>query len=111
MQSNPHVAWEYVRLLTGGTTVHHKKKFQMAMKMANGKLATNGKENMAVFGPHFGRVFNNHCPVNPTILAHIPQRPTLHDIDSPITFDKVMLLKKYARRYLYLTFLPSGWSI
>jgi hypothetical protein len=80
------------RLLTGGTTVHHhKKKAQMAMKMANGKLATNGKENMAVFGPHFDHVFNfnNHCPVDPTILTDIPQHPTLHDINSPITFDKV----------------------
>jgi hypothetical protein len=91
MQSNPnpHVAWEYIPLLTGGTTVHHKKKAQMAMKMANGKLATNGKKKMAVFGPHFDCVFNNPCPVNPTILADIPQCTTLHDIDSLITFDKV----------------------
>ncbi len=59
------------------------------MKMANGKPANNGKENMTVFGPHFERVFNNHRPVDPTILADIPQRPTLHDIDSPITFDEV----------------------
>jgi hypothetical protein len=89
MQSNPCIAWEYIRLLTGGSTAHHKKKVQMAMKMANGKLATNGKENMAVFGPHFDCVFNNHHPVNPTILANIPQCPTLNDINSPITFDKV----------------------
>jgi hypothetical protein len=34
MQSNPSVAWEYICLLTGGTTVHHKKKAQMAIKMA-----------------------------------------------------------------------------
>ena len=61
----------------------------MAMKMANGKPATNGKENMAVFGPHFERVFNNHRPVDPTILDEIPQRPILHEIDSPITFDEV----------------------
>jgi hypothetical protein len=44
---------------------------------------------MAVFGPHFDHVFNNHHPVNPTILADIPQCPTLNDIDSPITFDEV----------------------
>jgi hypothetical protein len=61
----------------------------MAMKMATGKLATNSKENMAVFGPHFDRVFNNQCPVDQTILNDIPQCPTLHDIDSPITFDEV----------------------
>jgi hypothetical protein len=63
MRMNPPVAWEYIRLLTGGTTCHHKKKVKMAMKLANGNLATNGKENMAVFGPHFERVFNNHRPV------------------------------------------------
>ena len=59
----------------------------MAMKMENGE-ATNGKENMTVFGPHFDRAVNNHRPVNPTILANITQQPILHDIDSPITFDK-----------------------
>jgi hypothetical protein len=57
---NPHVAWEYICLLTGGTTVHHTKKVQMAMKMANGLLATDGKEYLVVFGPHFDHVFNNH---------------------------------------------------
>ena len=57
--------------------------------MADGKLASNGKENMAVFGPHFDRVFNNHHPVDPTILSDIPQHPILQDIDSPITFAKV----------------------
>jgi hypothetical protein len=61
----------------------------MAMKMTDGKLAANGKENMTVFGPHFNPVFNNHRPVDPTILDNIPQRPILHDIDSPITFAKV----------------------
>jgi hypothetical protein len=41
MRTNPRVAWEYIRLLTGGSTAHHKKKVNMAMKMANGKSATN----------------------------------------------------------------------
>jgi hypothetical protein len=72
MRLNPRVAWEYIHFLTGGTTVHHKKKVQMAMKMANGKLATNSKENMAVFGPHFDHVFNNQRPVDQTILNNIP---------------------------------------
>jgi len=89
MRANPRVVWEYIQLLTCGSTAHHKKKVKMAMKMANGKPATNDKENMVVFGPHFERVFNNHRPVDPTILDEIPQRPILHKIDSPITFDEV----------------------
>jgi hypothetical protein len=56
----------------------------MAMKMANGKTATTSKENMEVLGPHFDKVYNNHRPVDFTILDDIPQRSTLSDIDSPI---------------------------
>ena len=89
MRSNPGVPWEYIRLFTKGNTAHHKKKVKMAMKMADGKLASNGKENMTVFGPHFNRLFNNHCPVDPTILNDIPHCPVLHNIDSPITFAEV----------------------
>ncbi len=44
----------------------------MTMKMADGNIATNGKENMAVFGPHFDQVFDNHLPVDLTILSDIP---------------------------------------
>ncbi len=54
MGTNPRVAWGYIQLLTGGSTAHHKKKVKMAMKMANGQTATNGKENMAVVGPEIG---------------------------------------------------------
>jgi hypothetical protein len=61
----------------------------MAMEMEDGKLGSNGKENMTVLRPHFDHVFNNHRPVDPTILNNIPQRPILHDIDSPITFAEV----------------------
>jgi hypothetical protein len=89
MRSNPRVAWEYICLLTKGNTAHHNKKLQMAMKMTNGKLASNDKENMTVFGPHFDCIFNNHRLIDPTILDDIPQRPILHDIDSLITFAKV----------------------
>ena len=48
MAMNPRLAWEYIHLLTGGSTVHPKKSVPMAMKMPNGNIATNGKENMSV---------------------------------------------------------------
>ncbi len=89
MAMNPRLAWKHIRLLTGGTTVHHKKRVTMAMKMENGRLTSNAKENMSVFGPHFERVYNNHRPVDLSILDEIPQRPPLLDIDSPITFEEV----------------------
>ncbi len=61
------------------------------MKIADGKLATNGKEKMSVFGPHFNWLLKNHQPVNPTVLTDVPHPhcPTLSEIDSPITFEEV----------------------
>jgi hypothetical protein len=57
--------------------------------MMDGKLATNGKENMSVFVPHFDRVYNIHRTVDPTVLTDVPQCPTLFKIDSSITFEEV----------------------
>ncbi len=89
MVMNPRIAWKHIRLLTGGTTIHHKKKVTMAMKMADGSLAKNGKKNMSVFGPQFDCIYNNHHPINLTVLDDVPQCPALLDIDSPITFEEV----------------------
>ncbi len=89
MAMKPRLAWEHIHLLTGGSTAHHKKSVPMAMKMPNGKIATNGKENMSVFGPHFERVFNNHRPVDLTILDKITQCPVLSELELPISFDKI----------------------
>ena len=61
----------------------------MAMKMKNGTLATNAKENMSVFGMHFHNVLNNHRPIDMTVLDLIQQKPRLDTIDAPITFREV----------------------
>jgi len=88
MNMNPKVAWEYIRILTGGETAHHKKTQNMAMRMENGKLAKDHKDNMKVMYPHFQRVFNNHRPVDSTILQLVKQRPVLGDINLPINWDE-----------------------
>ena len=43
---------------------------------------------MSVFGPHFSNVFNNHRPINPDILQHIPQCCTLWELSDPITWEE-----------------------
>ena len=53
MGINPRLAWESIHLLTGGETTHHKTNINMAMKLDNGKLASNAKENMSIFSMHF----------------------------------------------------------
>jgi hypothetical protein len=86
---NPRLAWENIRILTGGETAHHKMTINMAMKMTNGTLATNAKESMSVFGVHFHNVLNNHRPVDTTVLDLIQQKPCLNAINVPITFREV----------------------
>ncbi len=73
----------------GGETAHHKKLINMAMQLPNGTLDSNSSEKMAVFGPHFERVFSNHQPVDLSILDLIPQQEQLMEIDHPITFSEV----------------------
>ncbi len=89
MKMDPHLAWENIRILAGGKTAHHKTNLNMSMHLRNGKLASNAKENMSVFGAHFTKVLNNHRPVNHTVLDLIEQKPSLIAINKPITFKEV----------------------
>jgi len=89
MRMDPCQAWKNIRLLTDGETAHHKTNINMAMKLENGDLASNAKENMSVFGMHFHKVLNTHRPVNNSVLDLIGQKPCLTTIDAPITFREV----------------------
>jgi hypothetical protein len=73
MQVNPWLMREYICIVTGGKTAHHKKSVNMTMQLPDGTLVSNSCKNMAVFGPHFKHVFSNHQPVNLSILDLIPQ--------------------------------------
>ncbi len=89
MNMNPRLVWENIRILTGGETAHHKSNINMAMRLENGDLASNARENMSVFGSHFHKVLNNHRPVDHTVLNLLPQKPCMTMIDKPITFAEV----------------------
>ena len=88
MSMNPKLAWEYIRILTGGEEAHHRKSKNMAMKMEDGSLAKNSKDNMRVMYPHFQRVFNNHREVDTQVLEQLKQRRTLWEINDPITWQE-----------------------
>ena len=88
MSFNPRVAWEHIHLLAKGKTAHHQKRVHMEMRLLYGTKATNSAENMSVFGPYFSNVFNNHRPINPDILQHIPQRHILWELNNSITWEE-----------------------
>jgi hypothetical protein len=89
MRMNLCLAWENTHLLTGGETAHHKTNINMAIKLENGDLVSNAKENMSVFGMDFHKVLNNHRPVDNSVLNLIEQKPCLTTIDAPITLKEV----------------------
>jgi len=64
MNMDPRLAWENIRILTGGKTAHHQTNINMSMHLENGELASNAKESMSVFGAHFHKVLSNHRPVD-----------------------------------------------
>jgi hypothetical protein len=89
MRMNPRLVWENIQTLTGGESANHKRVINMAMKLPDRSLATNSKENMSVFTPHFANVYNNHRPVDFEIPQKIKQRKIMTSIDSPITYKEV----------------------
>ena len=52
MNINPKLAWESIRIITGGKTTHHKKENVMSMKMVNGEYTGTDEEHIEIFGPH-----------------------------------------------------------
>ncbi len=89
MSMDPRLAWENIRILTGGETAQHKTNINMSMRLESGDLALNAKENMSVFGAHFQKVLNNHRPVDYSVLNLLKQKPCLTSINNPITFSEV----------------------
>ena len=83
-------AWEAIRLLTNGFSAHHKKTKSMAMRLPNGELAKNDEENMSVMGPHLNKVFNNHRPVDDTVLDLLEQREKFDDLDESIQWSEMI---------------------
>jgi len=86
---DPRLAWENIRILTGGETAHHTTNINMSMRLENGECASNAKENMSVFGAHFHKVLNNHRPVDQTVLDLLEQKSCMTSIDNPIRFAEV----------------------
>ena len=57
----------------------------MWMRLPKWELATTDAENSSVFGPHFHRVFNNHRPIDWTVLDKINQIEVMDELDHSIS--------------------------
>ena len=59
MNMFPGEAWKAAREVTARDSCHHQKPTIMKMKMENGNLASNDKQNVDVFVKHLTKVDNN----------------------------------------------------
>eukprot|EP00978_Attheya_sp_CCMP212_P005531 scaffold12431_cov57-Attheya_sp.AAC.6 len=63
------------------------------MRKTDGSLAMSDSDNADVMGEHFTKVFNNHRPINTSILDELKQRPIIESLGDPPTefeFDKAL---------------------
>ena len=89
MKLNLKEAWKSVRVIAGGYTSHHASPTIVRVRLPNGELAMTDAENTSVFGPHFHRLFENHKPIDWTMLCNIKQRYMMENLDHPISWDDI----------------------
>ena len=61
----------------------------MRMQLPNRELETTDVENASVFVPHFHRVFNNHIPIDWSVLHNIKQIEVMGELYQPISWDEI----------------------
>ena len=63
----------------------------MRLRLHNGKLASNDKQNASVMGPHISKLYLNHQPVTWEVANDIEQWDTVPDIDHYIMWEDIKL--------------------
>jgi hypothetical protein len=95
MKFNPKSAWKAIREIQEGLEGHHTAPSDMKMKLDNGELAKSDSDNADVMSKHFEKVFNNHRPIDLTVLDEIDQRETIESLgDPPTTIEIEAALRK-----------------
>eukprot|EP00978_Attheya_sp_CCMP212_P004158 scaffold9027_cov61-Attheya_sp.AAC.6 len=93
MQFNQKKAWLAIREIQAGMSGHHTTQSDIKMRKADGNLATSDSDNADVMGEHFTKVFNNHRPIDTSVLDELNQRPIIEELGNPPTeaeFDKAL---------------------
>ena len=81
----PRQAWQAIKELIAGDSCHHNKPVAMKMKMKNGELASNDKQNMEVVEEHLNKVYNAKRERFADAAKMIKQREEYSELDHPIT--------------------------
>jgi hypothetical protein len=99
MKFDPKSAWMAVREVEKGFEGHYSVQGDMKMRKSNGDIATNDSENAEVIEKHFTKVFNNHRPIDISVLDELEQREMIADLGLPPTDEEfAAALRKIAIR-------------
>ena len=67
------------------------------MRKPNGKIAKNDSKNADLMDKHFSKVFNNHQPIDVTVLEELKQRETIVALgDPPLDEEFAAAMRKLA---------------
>ena len=86
MCTHPAQAWKASQHIIARDSCHHNKPVTMKMKMEDGSLATNDKQNAEVFTKHLQGVYNATRPRFALAAETIRQREELKEIGEAITW-------------------------
>ena len=81
----PGEAWKAAREVTARDSCHHNKPMNIKMRMKNGELAANDKQNIEVFEEHLTKVYNNKRERFADAAKFIRQREESTELDAHIT--------------------------
>eukprot|EP00978_Attheya_sp_CCMP212_P036232 scaffold162830_cov52-Attheya_sp.AAC.2 len=68
MKFDPKTAWLAIREIQAGFVRHHTTQSDMKMRKEDDELARSDSENADVMARHFEKVFNNHRPIDLSVL-------------------------------------------
>ena len=85
MNMFPGEAWKAAREVTARNSCHHNKPMNIKMRMKNGELAANDKQNIEVFEEHLTKVYNNKRECLADAAKFIRQRDDYTELDAHIT--------------------------
>jgi hypothetical protein len=85
---SPKEAWQCLREVEDGVGGHHTKPITMRMRLENGKLANNDRDNMKVFSKHLQKVYNQRRPIYADAAKLIAQREIMQEIGESISWEE-----------------------
>eukprot|EP00978_Attheya_sp_CCMP212_P019616 scaffold55228_cov62-Attheya_sp.AAC.9 len=89
MRFDPKSAWKTIREIQECLAGHHIGPADMKMKLKNSELAKSDTDNASMMSKHFTKVFNNHHPLDISVLDEVAQRDIIKSLGDSLTTTEI----------------------